>query len=845
MNKGFGLSLALCAGAVSFASATTYTVDVSESYTFAAPLALGEAMVSVDGADPVAFSTLLDADGKFTGSGTFVKTGPGFLASANAMTNFTGEIDIAEGALIAYATGDLGPDKASVAPDVVVSDGATLVFSTPKKCGFYNKLTFAGEGVTLDGKKMGAMCLNSTYHQQDYFFYNGWEFTGDALFTAKTEYRMDIGDKAVNLNGHVLTFRPYDKTGTTLCMSGTSVTPGAGGKIVVKGTCRIQTQASGTWSGDASNELVFDDQSYIGYYNNGVKAPWTMVWNTTASLSPGGTVETSPGGWAKTNYMYWTGPVRIEKDLLKIAGAASQRTYSFLGPVYGPGGVFSNSSWLHFACPTNAFEGPVTVVGGVNKPAGLCLYNPGALPLNGQTTTITNAPLMMADNGAYALPAIAYHVSSGTNYSVSGGSVGSTALALAKTGAGALAIETPLAVSGTLTLEEGTVTLPPVKGTLYSGVPGLWRGMLRPTCTNSAGEVVELVKNADGALVAPSGCTLVTTDVATYMNQSATVLSNEVVACMDWMRQPTYPPWTQWEAVSWGGCVWNRSATNENWRFAVAVCGFSRFWLDGKKIISTDDNGRVYFVDKVMTPGPHKVLFKVCPRHYDGPGSIANPSMHTVNDVSLIDPKDPRAYTWGPKMGFAINFEGLKSTNVVDFVSPENDAVGFVAGGDGYRFTCDDRPTSAFDADELAAIVRGGISFSNIVAKAGTTLDLGEGTDQPLPLQSFTGVTTVLNGGLNVCGQLKLATSDIENGGCLTVDGKLTFGAGARLVFDDEGGRKLKGRPAPFTVITARDGIENLPEVDYDGNRWRFAVSADGKSLVATYIPPGALIIVK
>ena len=254
-----------------------------------------------------------------------------------------------------------------------------------------------------------------------------------------------------------------------------------------------------------------------------------------------------------------------------------------------------------------------------------------------------------------------------------------------------------------------------------------------------------------------------------------------------------------------------------------------RFFFDGVYRESTDDNGAVKRVRLTVSPGPHSYVFKVNPRNYGSPGSITSTARFPL---------------WQKHMGFAIDTLGRNSTNSLDYVFPENVPVLGRPGGDGSLFTLDTRDTGDFTADELLTAARS-LVYSNIVAKAGTTLDLGEGNRNPLPVRTFTGVTTVLNGGLNVCGQLKLATSDIENGGCLTVDGKLTFGAGARLVFDDEGGRKLKGRPAPFTVITARDGIEDLPEVDYDGDRWRFAVSADGKSLVATYIPPGALIIVK
>ncbi|MCQ2389828.1 MAG: hypothetical protein MJ240_00270 [Kiritimatiellae bacterium] len=823
--------------------AATYTVEVDDAHTFESPLELANASVSVDGAEAVAFSTLLDGEGKFTASGTFVKTGPGFLVSSPAMANFTGEIRIAAGALIACAGGDLGPSVVSSAPLVTVSDGATLVFSTPKKCGFYNSLVLAGEGVSLAGKKMGVLCLNSAVHQQDYFFYAGWELTGDATFTSMTDMRMDIGDRTVKLNGHVLTFRPYDRKGGQICMSGTVVTPGVGGKIEIQGSCRLQSQANGTWNGDASNELVFNDSSYIGYYNNGVKAPWTMVWNTTGALSPGGTLGSTPGGWAKTNYLYWTGPVRIAGDMLKISGGETQRTYAFRGPVSGSGGIYCYASWLHLVDPANTFEGPVVVSDPGKRPSGLCLYNPGALPRNGHPTTITNAPLMMAANGAYALPALAYHVASGTNFSITGGSLGSSAESLRKTGAGRLTVAAPLAISDVLRLEEGTVTLPPVKGTLHSGVPGLWRGVLLPPCTNSAGDLVSLVTNASGAIVPPDGAYFDKTQPA-FMDQPGTALSNEVVSCMDWMRQTSYPPWTQYGAVSWSGYVWNRSATNETWRFAQAVCGYSRFWLDGVRIQSSDDNGRVFFNDKLITPGPHRIVFKVCPRNYAGPGSIANPGLQSINGVS--QGTGTKFYTWGPKMGFAIDFEGRGSTNVVDFTFPENADVGYVAGGDGSRFTRDARDTADFDAEELAAMVRSGVTYSNIVAKAGTTIDLGEGNEYPLPVRAFTGTTQVLNGSLRIVKAFNLVAVDNKASPLTVTDGKLLFDADAEISVDDGAGFGSE-HGVPVVVARATAGIEGLPTptANFLAARCRLAKSADGKELTVTVMPKGVILYLK
>ena len=771
-------------------------------------------------------------------TGTFKKRGIGTLSGSVAMTNFTGTILIEEGAYVASLGGMLGPSNAS-AGDVVVSNGATVVFAyaTAKIAKVYNTFHIAGAGSERYPCAVQNACTAS---QQDSALYGDWYLEDDAVFGSGTSCsRMDYSGVTIYLQGHTLTYRKNHSNVPTFVYNNTTIEP-AGGHIVIDGAS-FQPQSGGTWkTGDGTSTLTFRNNATYAYYGKGATAKgWTMIADGSMSVSPGGSA-TFNSGYGITNGAFWASDLYLKDGTVNIRNAATNRGYAVWGQVSGPGNLVMRDGWLHLCADDNTSTGSVAVWPVVQSTvpngydSGLALFKARSLNPESAGLALTNAPLrLMSDAVAYELPQTTVSVKADTNIVISGGMSGTTFAGLQKTGAGTLELQAPASVTGTLNLTEGTLVLPPATNVVSSAAPGIWFGGFT-TYTNVAGQVYT---NFLGETV-PAGQGWIqrkpTYDYPFMANNAAEgfnadTISNEVVCGMSLLKTPTYPPWEQFGNVCWSGYVWNRSATTEVWTVAQAISGYSRFYFDGVYKSNTDDNGGLTRTKLTVSPGPHSYVFKVNPRSYGSPGSITSTSRYPL---------------WQKHMGFAIDMLGRNSTNSLDYVFPENVPVLGRPGGDGSLFTLDTRDTGDFTAEELLTAARS-LVYSNIVAKAGTTLDLGEGNRNPLPVKTFTGVTTVTNGGLNVYGELKLATSDIENGGCLTVDGKLTFGAGARLVFDDEGGRKLKGRPAPFTVITARDGIENLPEIDYDGNRWRFAASADGKSLVATYVSPGEVIIVK
>ena len=814
------------------ANTVTYTVTTDEG-TRTAPVALDTLEVEVNDGGTTVTKPFAEACGEFGTASVFRKRGNGWVTSSVRMSTFKGEIRIEEGAFMVTTNGMLGVSAQGNAENakVYVSDGAALALAaTAATCNTSELFIWNEVHVTGTGADGYGAILNCLGNNQYYCFGGKIVLEGDTLLSGHSTYRYDFRDgNTCDMQGHALTIRKGSAGAWSLCPGNAKfINPG---HIIIDGVTFHPQSSSSTYGGDASNTLTVTNSANFQFYNSRVSIPWTLIACSGATLTSSGSTSCGCSLGQPDNYNYWKGPVEFRGNTT-INATGLNMGFPIHGAISGVGPVTMNSGWLQLMQDNPGYTGSISVV---NKwmndsGCGIALYGNGNPLPAASELSLSNATVNLMNTIPYALPPVTAYVMADTNLVFEGGILGSSYASLTKKGPGSLTLKTPASVTGTLELAEGRLVLQPA-GRVYSTASGLWKGVVMPVYTNAVGEVVPSVTNASGAIMRPSGmknANIVASSTAIMSGQGT--LSNEVVSCMDWLKTPDYPPWIQDGSVVWSGYIWNRSPTNETWSFGQTICGYSRFYFDGSSKQSTDNNNRLYVnTVKNVKPGPHAILFKVNPRDYSGPGSN----------------KPSSSPFWGPKMGLALDRLGRGTTNVEDYVFMENGTGSGGFGGDGLVFTRDTRDVTDFAEDELLAAARSALSYSNIVAKAGTVLDLGEGNYYPLPVQTFTGVTTVTNGGLNVCGTWAFAASDITAGGCLDVDGKLSFAGGATVSFDDEGLKLKKPQQGSFTVLRTKDGIENLPEIDYDGDRWRFAVSADGKSLVATYIPPGALIIVK
>ena len=762
------------------------------------------------------------------GPAIFRKRGRGWMMSSVKMAEFTGEIRVEEGVFMVNTNLMTGPQSVDIAPAVVVSNGATFALASTKETlprtdntkglRLYNHFKMSGRGVD----DLGAMA-NMLGTTEYYCFNNDWTLYGDTLFSGTSKYRVDITERQnVYMNGHTLTVK--SAPGGVMWSLFPNSARFFDGHIVADGiNFGPQSIWDKSWETDENNTLTLTNKAILGYYNTGLKIPWTLIMNEGSEFSIGGRSDGSYSDLGNTNkYGRWDGPLEA-RGSVRICGTADRKGLVLDGPLLGTGPVNVGAGWLQLLKDSPDYKGSITVnksMSGRTYRAGLALYTPGAYCSAASGVAFTNAELRLMSDDIYDLPPVTAHVSSGTNYQFAGGLCESRYASLLKTGGGTLDLLSPVTITGRFEIAEGTVRLPPLRN-FRSLAGGLWKSAVHQDPTNE-------VSDTSGKPLYGS--------YHDYMN-NAVFHSNEVVSCCDMMRTPTRPPWETYTSYAWGGYIWNRSPTNETWRFAVGVTGYSRLYIDNVRRSYSDDNSKVDFINVELSSGPHPFLFKVNSRGYNHPGSI--------------DPRYAKNKEWKKDgFGLAVSRTSTTSTNSDDFVfldNTANTANRKHPGGDGFLFTLDDREISDFDEHDLiaAAAIRRG--YSNLVCRAGTVIDLGEGNETPLVTTLFEGVTTITNGGLTVYGSWKLKPMDLAGGsGALKVLGKIEFRPGVTLEWEE-----LSLLPRrEYVIAVATGGISGIPSwAPADGNHamWRLSKDKDpeGNGILTFKWHAGTTVVIR
>ena len=809
------------------AVAEIYTIS-SDSGTYDSPVPIESLSVTSGTSGTMTFDAMLQT---FAVGDVLVKKGAGFVSSSTKMgvlTGATSEIRIDEGAFVIFGANQLGVQDLDNAPRVTVAAGATLLLSGDQKFGVYNRFVFAGNGVDAGAQgKLGAFCANSSVSQNDSFFFNTVSLADDTEFFNKSGNRLDFydGRERMNLNGHTLKLRGRG----TMCWSGVYVAPGMNGKIITE-VSMFQIQggdSSKVWDGDASNELIFGGSANYAVYNSGIRIPWSVVWDTDGWIY---NISSSSfqDQWGKRTVNCFDGPVRIAAKVMSFTDSEKSypKGFALNGPVSGPGGIYTGQM-LHLFDNGNTFGGPVAAVAkeandGTFPAAGVYLYNPGALPMNDQPLALTNALVRMSDDQVFHLRPVEAHVTSDmvqNNY-IAGGAEGGTIVSLKKTGSAAFEYQTPMNVTGKVELIEGVLRMPPVRRQ-YSLVPGLWTGKFS---TNDAHVVFATKGEANNW-------------VQGYMSGVSPLFSNKVDSCTAMLYGPSaYPPWEEYEVVTWSGYIWNRSPTNEVWTFAVRMSGYAYMWVNGS-IYMADDTSNIVLHNVHMNPGANSFVYKCSPRSYRPVGAAPLPATG-------------RSTAWPDGWGLSVDRLGRNTADIAYFEKLLNGIDTRIEGGDGLVFTRDARNETDFDQDDLIDAARGDCRrMECLVARAGTVLDLGNGNAMPYPLPSLEGFTTVSNGGLTVSAEWTLPISQVGAGGTLSVDGKLSFGADAKIIIREDVRPTQKGE---FVVAEAKDEII-MPEGWHDGEmlgddlkrRYVLRRSDDGKQLILGVFPRGFCLILR
>ena len=273
------LAFAILASCAAFGyEEPVYTVTVA-----AGTNSLDEATVEVtqNGETTTAAFTDLTLDQ----GGTFVKKGMGFLQSSTAMSVFTGEVVVAEGALIVSEDGQTGKrltDNTKYRTEwvdcarLVVSNGATIVLITTSE-GTWPHLT---QPVSLSGEGLNG--LGAIYHRREYskevnatqLYYSHITLLGDTKIVYENAGRVGFGYCILDMNGHDLTCAtPGSSRGNQVFCGMQVKNPGN----IFGDHTQLYFSASKAWQGSAANTVTFTNDSYFRMYNFDGNVPWTLV----------------------------------------------------------------------------------------------------------------------------------------------------------------------------------------------------------------------------------------------------------------------------------------------------------------------------------------------------------------------------------------------------------------------------------------------------------------------------------------------------------------------------------------------------------------------------------------
>ena len=313
----FGIGLAFAFGAVDcFAAPVFDTEDGKYAYDFphyvidtpagaSNPLASAAFTITKyesaeDEGTAISYADLLEAV-----TGTIVKTGPGTLEIAAALSNWEGRIHVMAGILYSHGIGTLGKNLSTGSKARALESDATFVHSGAT---IYRMPTSGGalltddrkmiviEGHGVDGR--GALVANSP-NSNDTTWPLGFDLvlTGDTTirnarngWALKTSWSPDPG-QMFTLNGHTLTILgDAPNAGSAFLHNHTPVTAGH----MVLSNIEYRLYGNGgrlNYMGGASNTLTLTGGSYLDFNGafKGNNTHWTLVADDVRYVQPTGT----------------------------------------------------------------------------------------------------------------------------------------------------------------------------------------------------------------------------------------------------------------------------------------------------------------------------------------------------------------------------------------------------------------------------------------------------------------------------------------------------------------------------------------------------------------------------
>ena len=703
------------------------------------------------------------------------KTGGGTLVLPD-ISSFSGDIVVKEGKVKTSVAGGLGDTVGKT----VVEAGAQLYIDSPS-----SDIDFSGETMEIasSGSSIAIYVNNKGTNANNL---GPLTLTGDARVYFKAEYHFNKS-KTCDLNGHKLTFQSSGN-GIYLWLYGTYTA----GDIAAE-SIRCFLRGGATFQGGAGNSFSLGSYSITSFFQYTGSMPWTLKPNAEgANLE----IKYQDGRDGRRNI--WAGPIDLSSYGLVLSrgwGDALNGTcgMTLSGKISGKNGLRTGgSAYQNFTAfitnPENDFEGGVAFTDStLNLPVS------GALPADGGELVMKGGAVVLTNELAYALPSATFD---GTGVVNGVSATGTWKASLAKTGDGTLLYNTYIGAP-VLDLRGGTFKMPSAKVTTVTNrVAGLNGGSR--TFDNS-------------------------TDAANFYASGVCITNSTVDRPTMAYKCGTGDGWTANTAYTYDGFIWNRSMTNETWRFVVCMTSKGKILVDGNLVVecgsaanSTASYGGAKMGTVEVAPGPHRIEMRMYVTNV-GTSTLSGGGAYQNNKADWIA---NCGFTWGQRRGMMMDRLGRDGQTYSDF-----DYI--VDAGDGNLLTLTD------DDDVTTRLMP---MFDTLVATNGmATLDMN-GNDYAV--KDLVGCPTVVS-----CGSFSVTNGwRLTSLGTATFDGKVEFAEGATLAL---GGVAKPYAGSEVTILTAAGGVTGLPAIVPGSSSGTWTLRSDGTSLKLSYRPQGILLIVR
>lgn len=282
--------------------------------------------------------------------------------------------------------------------------------------------------------------------------------------------------------------------------------------------------------------------------------------------------------------------------------------------------------------------------------------------------------------------------------------------------------------------------------------------------------------------------------------------------CPDMLYSNVYSSpkrWNDWTTVVYSGYLWNKTNSDVTWTFAQCYDDDSKLFVNGVMVRQQTGWQTATVTPVVLHPGPNHFVLRIFNTTGGGGATTWKPEGASI--------------TWQTK-AFSYYKGETTSKNPSDYTAFTRESVAEYI-----------TPTTGTIEDQQRLVPK----FTKVKLASGTSFDTA---GVPYRLGEIEGVGAFSNGDVVVTNGFSIAAADVNASRKLTVTGRLTFTEGTKVDIagsvDVSSRTVLPHRTKGVVIATATEGINGLPEASdrLKAAHWETSLSADGKSLVLTYV---------